>query len=211
MGNLGKQVHPILSTKVSNFVAQGLASSFGPRTPCNKSYFLLFNNFIIFGCAGSLSLRGLFSSCKAQAPGLTGLCSRSSRAQAQELWCMGLVTPQHVGSSWMRDQTWVSCTGRSHQGSPLVTNLECLFISAFWSGERVHGFWILKMASDLGKFENHSWRQLAVWSGWGQDGAWGYISWAHFPWDLLLTKHQIVLCKQVQYLSLGLNRAIVRF
>ena len=48
-------------------------------------------------------------------------------------------------------------------------------------------------------------------SGWGQDGAWGYISWAHFPWDLLLTKHQIVLCKQVQYLSLGLNRAIVRF
>ena len=35
-----------------------------------------------------------------------------SRAQAQQLWCMGLVTPWHVGSSQKRDRTNVSCNGR---------------------------------------------------------------------------------------------------
>ena len=34
------------------------------------------------------------------------------RAQAQKLWCTGLVVPQHVGSFWIRDQTHVSCVGR---------------------------------------------------------------------------------------------------
>ena len=32
--------------------------------------------------------------------------------QAQRLWCMGLVAPSHVGSSWTGDQTCVPCTGR---------------------------------------------------------------------------------------------------
>ena len=32
-------------------------------------------------------------------------------AQAQ-LWCMGVVVPCHVGSSWTRDRTHVPCTGR---------------------------------------------------------------------------------------------------
>ena len=31
-----------------------------------------------------------------------------SRAQAQYWWCMNLVTPQHTGSSWTKDQTCVS-------------------------------------------------------------------------------------------------------
>ena len=35
-----------------------------------------------------------------------------TRAHAQQLWHTGLVGPQHVGSSWIRDQTCVSCTGR---------------------------------------------------------------------------------------------------
>ena len=35
-----------------------------------------------------------------------------SRAQAQWLWCMGLVAPWHVGPSWITDQTSVFCTGR---------------------------------------------------------------------------------------------------
>ena len=35
-----------------------------------------------------------------------------SRAQAPWLWCMGLVAPWHVGSSWIRDPTHVSCSGR---------------------------------------------------------------------------------------------------
>ena len=35
-----------------------------------------------------------------------------SWAQAQQLWCMGLVVPQHVGSSWTRDGAHVPCIGR---------------------------------------------------------------------------------------------------
>ena len=35
-----------------------------------------------------------------------------SRAQAQQLWRMGLVAPRHVGSSWTRARTRVPCIGR---------------------------------------------------------------------------------------------------
>ena len=35
-----------------------------------------------------------------------------SRAQAQQMWCTGLVALQHVGSSQTRDRTLVSCIGR---------------------------------------------------------------------------------------------------
>ena len=50
-----------------------------------------------------------FSSCGmwAQQLWLTGF-----RAQAQQLWRMGLVAPQHVGSSQTRAQTRVPCIGR---------------------------------------------------------------------------------------------------
>ena len=40
------------------------------------------------------------------------LCSTDSRAQAQQLWCMGLVAQQHVRSSQTGDQTHLSCIGR---------------------------------------------------------------------------------------------------
>ena len=43
-----------------------------------------------------------FSCCRAWAPG----------AWAQELWCTSLAAPGHVGSSWSRDWTCVSCIGR---------------------------------------------------------------------------------------------------
>ena len=36
----------------------------------------------------------------------------SSRAQAYRLWCLSLVAPQHVGSSWTRGGTRVSFLGR---------------------------------------------------------------------------------------------------
>ena len=42
-----------------------------------------------------------------QCPWLPG-----SRAQAQQSWRAGLVAAQRVGSSWVRDRTHVSCTGR---------------------------------------------------------------------------------------------------
>ena len=40
------------------------------------------------------------------------LRSMGSSAQAQQLWGMGLVAPQHVGSSRIRDGVHVSCIGR---------------------------------------------------------------------------------------------------
>ena len=50
-----------------------------------------------------------FSSCgmRAQQLWLVG-----SRAQAQQLWCTGLVALWHVGSSTTRDRTCVPCIGR---------------------------------------------------------------------------------------------------
>ena len=87
-------------------------------------------------CVGfsSLSNRGLLSSSNTQPPHCGGFsCCRAltlgcfgfscggtwaqqlqlpgSRAQAQQLWCAGLVALQPVGSSWTRDWTCVSCTG----------------------------------------------------------------------------------------------------
>ena len=50
-----------------------------------------------------------FSSCGTQAQ---LLWLAGSRAQAQQLWPMGLVAPWHVGSSRTRAQTRVSCIGR---------------------------------------------------------------------------------------------------
>ena len=62
------------------------------------------------------------SRCGAPAPGYTGFsgCSSwapqlwrpGSKAQAQQSWCMGLVALWHVGSSWTRDPTPISCTDR---------------------------------------------------------------------------------------------------
>ena len=84
----------------------------------------------LFGCTGSLLLHRLFSSCSEQ--GLVSSCGVqdshcrgfSCREQAVdmqasevavprlELWHMGLVALQHVGSSQTRDWTCVSCAGR---------------------------------------------------------------------------------------------------
>ena len=50
-----------------------------------------------------------FSSCGTRAQQLWLV---SSRAQAQQLWHMGLVAPQHVESSQTRAQTLVPCIGR---------------------------------------------------------------------------------------------------
>ena len=49
--------------------------------------------------------------------GLSGLWLQQlwlggSRAQTRELWCMGLVVLQHVGSSQTRDGTYVSCISK---------------------------------------------------------------------------------------------------
>ena len=53
--------------------------------------------------------RTVFSCCSEWAQWLR---LPGSRAEAQKLWCTGLVAPQHVGSSRIRDQTHVSRIGR---------------------------------------------------------------------------------------------------
>ena len=63
-------------------------------------------------CTGSHCNR---FSCVAQTLGCMGFSSRgcwASSALAQQLWHMGLVASQHVGSSRTRDQTSVPCIGR---------------------------------------------------------------------------------------------------
>ena len=88
-----------------------------------KKNFYLF----IFGCVGSslrcagFSLQWLlllwssgsrrtgFSCCGTWAQ---QLCLAGSRAQAQQLWHMGLAASWHVGSSWTRARTRVPCIGR---------------------------------------------------------------------------------------------------
>ena len=47
-----------------------------------------------------------------QARGLQQLWLAGSRAQAQQLWCTGLVAPRYVGSSQNRARTRVPCIGR---------------------------------------------------------------------------------------------------
>ena len=61
------------------------------------------------GYSGSVIVVIRLSSCGAQGQQLQLL---GSRAQAQQLLCLGLVALQHGGSSQTRDQTCVSCIGR---------------------------------------------------------------------------------------------------
>ena len=62
----------------------------------------------VFSCCGAWALGHVdFSSCGTWAQELWLL---SSRATAQQLWCMGLVTLEHVGSSLIKDQ--ISYIGR---------------------------------------------------------------------------------------------------
>ena len=60
-------------------------------------------NFFFFDCAGTLLL------CRLS---LVAGSGDYSLVEAQELCYMGLVALRHVGSSWIRDQTRVSCSDR---------------------------------------------------------------------------------------------------
>ena len=52
-------------------------------------------------------------SCGARAPGRTGcLVVVAPRPQSTGSAVMGLVAPRHMGSSWIRDRTHVSCIGK---------------------------------------------------------------------------------------------------
>ena len=103
-------------------------------------FFLIIIYLFISGCTGSSLLHRLFSVVgmgyflgvvhgflivvflllQAQALGHVGFSSCNTGAQylwlmgfrAQAQYHTGLVTLRHVGSSWIRDQTHVSCTGK---------------------------------------------------------------------------------------------------
>ena len=67
----------------------------------------------LFGCAGSSPRPGLFSSCGAQASHRSGFsCCGALGCGLRISWCRGSVALPHAGSSWTRDRTHVSCTGR---------------------------------------------------------------------------------------------------
>ena len=69
---------------------------------------------LLSGWGVQASHRGGFSlrSTVSRVCGLQELQFPGPRAQAQRLWCMGLVAPLLVRSSWTRDPTCVSCIGR---------------------------------------------------------------------------------------------------
>ena len=62
------------------------------------------------GCRARSSYYSGFSYCGAWILGWEGFSS--CHTWAQSLWPTGLIAPRHVGSSWNRDRTRVSYTGR---------------------------------------------------------------------------------------------------
>ena len=95
---------------------------------CDFSVNLQMILVLFSGCAGSSLLHGLslavqMGAALAAVPGLLvaghGIGGMQASvavaaglgAQAQQLWRPGLAAPRHVGSSWIRDPTCVSCTG----------------------------------------------------------------------------------------------------
>ena len=90
--------------------------------------------------------------CRAWVLGLSGFSSydtqtqqlwlQGSRAQAQQLWHMGLVAPQHVGSSQPRNQTHISCigTGRFFTSEPPGKSNPLDFFSPLYQILTLSGF-----------------------------------------------------------------------
>ena len=89
---------------------------------CVRAFLQLQRAGATLPCGAQASHCGGFSCCRAWAlgarasvvvaHGLQQLWLTGSRAQAQQLWRMGLVALQHVGSSWTRARTRVPCIGR---------------------------------------------------------------------------------------------------
>ena len=109
----------------------GVLTTRPPGRSLSGLFFL--NNFIYFWLCWVFVLHGLFPSCSgyslAAVHGLltavvslwsTGSRERGPlslqllgpRAQAEQVWCVGLVVPGHVGSFQIKEQTRVSCLGR---------------------------------------------------------------------------------------------------
>ena len=87
---------------------------------CRLSLVVVSGGYSSFQCAGfSLSWLLLLRSTGSRRAGFSScgmwtqqLWLAGSRAQAQQLWRMGLVAPRHVGSSRARARTRIPCIGR---------------------------------------------------------------------------------------------------
>ena len=92
-----------------SFLLHGLFSSCGERgLLCNCS--VQASHSSRFSCCGAWTLGCMgFSSCRVWAQQLR---LSDSGARAQQLWHAGFIALQKGGSTWIRDQTCVSCIGR---------------------------------------------------------------------------------------------------
>ena len=90
---------------------------------CARTFSSCFERRLLSSCGVQAFHCGGFSCRRTWALGCLGFSSCC--AQAQQLWCMGLVAPQHVRSSRISDQTrillhWqVDSSPLNHQGSPI--------------------------------------------------------------------------------------------
>ena len=113
-------------------------------------------------CGAGAYYRG-FSCCRAQALGV----------RAQQLWCRALVVSWHVGSSWTRDRTSVSCTGRRILNH-WTTRLQGAFSELTWVKVPRAGtqdgfalsFPVFLFLSSLSPGLYIPWHQAGFW-GWG--------------------------------------------
>ena len=83
-----------------------------------------------------IEVASLVAEGRLQARGLQQLWLTGSRAQAQQLWCMGLAAPRHVGSSPTRYQTRVPCIGRrilSHCATREAPSTFFFYLTLFFS------------------------------------------------------------------------------
>ena len=114
-------MHFLLFKKINLFIylflaAQGLRCCMWAFSSCGK-WGLLFivvrGLLIVVAClVAEHSTGSRHTGCSSCGTRAQQLWLAGSRAQAQQLWHTGLVTPRHVGSSRTRARTHVPCIGR---------------------------------------------------------------------------------------------------
>ena len=138
----------------------------------------------------------LLSRCGAQASRFGGFSCCGARAQGsglQWLWQRGLVAPWHVGSSWTRDQTCVSCIGRqilkqespkssffthrlslshAHRWTDLSHSTYCLQSTFFWLLDDAISFFITTSS-----WPSFTLKCSLAYYSWHEQSNWGYLEW----------------------------------
>ena len=96
---------------------------------CAWAFFSCSEQGLLFGAVRGLliAVASLVVEHRLQARSLQQLWHVGSRAQAQQLWCTGLVALRHVGSSQTRDRTCVPCIGRQILNPCATTEVPTLF------------------------------------------------------------------------------------